>query len=137
MQLRAGLRVDRYILVELLGRGGQGAVWKAVDPLDAAVRALKLIFLEGLDAGAAERARREARAVAKAEHPALVPCRALFEDPAEGIVGLVFDFVPGQSLADAAPRMSPEHRRAALLQIAVALGHVHGIGLLHRDLKPA
>ncbi|WP_437707316.1 protein kinase [Sorangium sp. So ce448] len=137
MQLRPGVRVDRYTLMEPLGRGGQGAVWKVHDPLDGSVRALKLFFLSGLEGGAAERARREARAVAGAVHPTLVPCRALFEAPADGVVGLVFDFVQGQSLADAATRMSLAQRGAVLAQIAAALAHVHGLGLLHRDLKPA
>ncbi|WP_437573275.1 protein kinase domain-containing protein [Sorangium sp. So ce887] len=137
MQLHPGVRVDRYTLIEPLGRGGQGAVWKVHDPLDGSLRALKLFFLGGLDAGAAERARREARAVAGAVHPALIPCRALFEAPADGVVGLVFDFVQGQSLTDAAVRMSLAQRGAVLAQVATALAHVHGLGLLHRDLKPA
>ncbi|WP_437585364.1 protein kinase domain-containing protein [Sorangium sp. So ce1000] len=137
MQLRPGVRVDRYTLIEPLGRGGQGAVWKVHDPLDGSLRALKLFFLSGLEAAAAERARREARAVAGAIHPALIPCRALFEAPADGVVGLVFDFVQGQSLTDAAMRMSLAQRGAVLAQIAAALAHVHGLGLLHRDLKPA
>ncbi|WP_437331531.1 protein kinase domain-containing protein [Sorangium sp. So ce394] len=137
MQLHPGVRVDRYTLIEPLGRGGQGAVWKVHDPLDGSLRALKLFFLGGLEAGAAERARREARAVAGAVHPALIPCRALFEAPADGVVGLVFDFVQGQSLTDAAARMSLGQRGAVLAQIATALAHVHGLGLLHRDLKPA
>lgn len=137
VQLRPGVRVDRYTLIEPLGRGGQGAVWKVHDPLDGSLRALKLFFLGGLETGAADRARREARAVAGAVHPALIPCRALFESPADGVVGLVFDFVRGQSLTDAATRMSLAQRGAVLAQLAAALAHVHGLGLLHRDLKPA
>ncbi|WP_159397407.1 serine/threonine-protein kinase [Sorangium cellulosum] len=137
MHLHPGVRVDRYTLIEPLGRGGQGAVWKVHDPLDGSLRALKLFFLGDLDAAAAERARREARAVAGASHPALVPCRALFEVPAEGLVGLVFDFVQGEALTGAAARMSLAQRGAALGQLAAALAHVHGLGLVHRDLKPA
>lgn len=138
VELGAGVKVDRYVLVEPLGQGGQGTVWKVVDPLDNVVRALKLIFLRDLDARAADRARREAHAVAGAPHPALIPCRGLYEDPAARLIGLIFDFVRGRSLDDAArdPRMSPAHRRAALAQIAAALAHVHGLGVVHRDLKP-
>lgn len=138
VELGAGVKVDRYVLVEPLGQGGQGTVWKVVDPLDNVVRALKLIFLQDLDARAADRARREAHAVAGSPHPALIPCRGLYEDPAARLIGLIFDFVRGRSLDEAArdPRMSPAHRRAALAQIAAALAHVHGLGVVHRDLKP-
>ncbi|WP_169796655.1 serine/threonine-protein kinase [Chondromyces crocatus] len=126
-------------MIEPLGAGGQGAVWKVADPVENAVRALKLFSLQQLEGPDAERARREARAVADASHPSLVPCRGLFELPSERLVGLVFDFVAGRSLADAArdPRMSPEHRRAALVHLAGVLAHVHQIGVVHRDLKPA
>ncbi|EYF02607.1 protein kinase domain-containing protein [Chondromyces apiculatus] len=139
MHLQRGVRVDRYTLVEPLGRGGQGSVWKVNDPLDGGVvRALKLIKLGGMDPAAVERARREARAVWGAAHPALVPCRGLFEELSGNLLGLVFDFVAGRSLLEAArdPRMTGRHREAALRQVADALGHVHGLGIVHRDLKP-
>ncbi|AKT41119.1 serine/threonine protein kinase [Chondromyces crocatus] len=139
MDLRPGLRINRYTLVKPLGMGGQGTVWKVIDPLDGgAVRALKILLVRGLDEAAAARARREARALRHAGHPALVPCRELFEDPAEGIVGLVFDYARGHSLADFAsdPRLTRGHRFAVLHHLADVLAHVHALGIVHRDLKP-
>jgi serine/threonine-protein kinase len=138
VELRSGIRIDRYLLLEPLGRGAQGTVWRVHDPLDGVEKALKLFDLSALPKQGAERARREARAVAKLKHPAVVPCHALFELPAEARLGLVFDLVRGSALTDvarAAP-MTPFHREALLLQIAAALEHVHASGIVHRDLKP-
>lgn len=139
MELRPGIRVDRYVLLAPLGRGAQGSVWRVRDPLDGAEKALKLFELTALSQHGAERARREAQAVAKVKHPAIVACHALFELPAEERLGLVFDLVLGRSLAEAARdvRMTPLHRDALLVQIAAALEHVHAHGIVHRDLKPA
>ncbi|AKT41120.1 serine/threonine-protein kinase [Chondromyces crocatus] len=140
MDLLPGRRINRFTLVRPLGEGGQGSVWKVIDPLDGgAVRALKLLLVRDLDEGAAQRARREARALIHATHPALVPCRELFEVPAEALVGLVFDYQRGRSLADLAadPRLTRVHRQTILVQLADALAHVHALGIVHRDIKPA
>lgn len=138
MELRAGGQVDRYTLVESLGVGGQGAVWKVVDPIDGVVLALKLFELGTLPASATARAEREAEAVAKAaDHAGIVPCRHVFSLP-EGWLGLVFDLVRGEPLSKLLfdPRLGPEHRLAVLGQLASTLAHVHRRGIVHRDLKP-
>src|SRR5690349_18258385 len=102
MQIRPGDRVNHYTLLEPLGEGGQGAVWKVVDPRDGGVvRALKLVALAETGPAGFERARREARILAAARHPALVSCHSLFEEPRDGLVGLVMDLVQGRTLADA------------------------------------
>lgn len=133
--------MNRYELRRQLGAGGQGSVWEVLDVLDphAAVRALKLIQLRDLDPGAAERAWREAQALSGVVHPGLVPCRELFRDSIQNLIGLVFDLVQGQSLAEAAvdPRMTLECRSFILDQLAAVLAHVHALGVVHRDLKPA
>lgn len=138
MELCSGVRVDRYVLLDPLGRGAQGSVWKVRDLLDGAEKALKLFDLAALSKHGAERARREAQAVAKLKHPAIVTCHALFELPAEERLGLVFDLVRGRSLADVTrdARMTGWHREALLVQLAAALEHVHARGIVHRDLKP-
>lgn len=133
------MRLDRYTLVAPLGEGGQATVWKAIDPLEGgAVRALKIFQLGGASPENAERARREAKAIVRSRHPGILPCRSLFEDPAEDLVGLVFDYVRGRSLADSLfdPRMTPEHRPSAVRQLAETLAYVHGLRVIHRDIKP-
>lgn len=139
MELRRGQRIDHYTLLELLGEGGQGAVWKVHDPRDGGVvRALKVVSLAETGPAGFERARREARILATAEHPALITCHGLFEDPRANLVGLVMDLVPGCSLADAlaSGRLVPERTGPVLAQLVDALAYIHGAGLAHRDLKP-
>ncbi len=93
MEISAGARIDRYLLVEPLGEGGQGSVWKAVDALDASrVVALKLVSIAQTKPTHLERVRREARALAKLEHPSLVRCHGLFEDFKASVLGLVLAF---------------------------------------------
>lgn len=138
MTLAPGTLVDRYTLVSPLGEGGQGAVWKATDPLTPGEpRALKLVRLPMSRPADAERTRREARALARLDHPSLVRCHALFEDLKLEILGLSLDFVDGTTLgqARADARFTPRHAGLALAHVASALGYVHGVGVAHRDIK--
>jgi serine/threonine-protein kinase len=138
VELRPGDRVDRYTLVELLGKGGQGSVWKIVDPAIDVVRALKLIDPARLPPNAVDRARIEVDAARQAaDHPAIVPCHAFVHLP-DGRLGLVFDLVRGEplhALLDDA-RFTADHRLAVLDQLAAVLAHIHARGVAHRDLKP-
>lgn len=139
MEISAGARIDRYLLVEPLGEGGQGSVWKAVDALDASrVVALKLVSIAQTKPTHLERVRREARALAKLEHPSLVRCHGLFEDFKASVLGLVLELVDGKSLADALDdaRFTPALRWVVLQHVAQALAHLHERHIIHRDLKP-
>lgn len=139
LDLRAGQRIDHYTLLEPLGEGGQGSVWKVLDPRDGGVmRALKIVSLAETGTTAFERAQREARILAAADHPALVACHGLFEDPRAGLVGLLMDLVPGETLADVVSHgwLDRAHHGALIAQLADALAYIHGRGLAHRDLKP-
>ena len=139
MVLKAGDRIDRYTLLEPLGEGAQGTVWRVLDPLDGGVeRALKLVATETLPPEAAERARREARTMAAAPHPGVVACYGLFEDVSTGLVGIVLELIEGRPLHEVAsdPRMTDTRREALLLQLVEALAHLHAMEIVHRDLKP-
>src|SRR5262245_34828016 len=130
MEIKEGDRIDRYTLLAPIGEGGQGAVWRVLDPLDGGVeRALKLVPTSGVSADAFERARREARTLASAPHPNLVACYGLFEDIPNGLVGLVLELVEGSPLHQVAddPRMTAEHKTALLLQLAEGLAHIHSV----------
>jgi serine/threonine-protein kinase len=140
LQFRSGDRINHYTLLEALGEGGQGSVWKVLDPRDGGVvRALKLVSLAKTGPASFTRAVREARILASVQHPALVTCHSFFEEPRDGIVGLLMDLVPGRSLADAIHTRGLDRGQslALLAQVTEALAYLHNVGLVHRDLKPA
>lgn len=138
MNLEPGTRVDRYILVEPLGEGGQGAVWKARDPLNGdALVALKLMSVAGARTDMLERARREARALARLAHPSLVSCHGLFEDLKLDLLGYSMELVDGVSLRSLShdERLDSGHIAAVLGHVARVLGYLHQNGVFHRDIK--
>jgi tRNA A-37 threonylcarbamoyl transferase component Bud32 len=135
---RDGARtLGRFNLLDVVGSGAFGTVYKARDPeLDRVVaikvpRAGKLAGRNDLD-----RFLREARSVAQLRHPAIVPVHEVSQ--AEGVPYLVSEFVPGITLADLLTSRRPPQREAAALVAAVAdaLQHAHDRGVIHRDVKP-
>ena len=137
--LHAGDRVDRFTLLERLGGGGQGEVWKAQDALSPTpLVALKLVSMRVGASADLERARREARRLAQLRHPGLGRCTGLFEDLERGLVVLVLALVEGGPVSRALGdrRFDRTHREAVLVQVAHALAYLHSQGVVHRDLKP-
>jgi serine/threonine-protein kinase len=133
-----GSRMSHYALLELLGEGGMGAVWRARDETLGRDVAIKVLRSDALrDTDARRRFAREASLVSRLSHPH-VGIVHHFEQH-DGVDYLVMELVEGGSLArriGAGPLAEPEAVRLAL-QIAEALDAAHQLGLVHRDLKPA
>ncbi len=127
-------------ILECLGRGGMGAVYKARQPkLDRFV-ALKVLSRkrEGgpSDAEFAERFLREARALARLNHPDIVAVHDFGEGG--GYHYLLMEFVDGLTLRQLlqTKRLSPEEALAVVPRICEALQFAHDHGIVHRDIKP-
>ncbi len=127
---------ERYALVEVLGEGGMGLVYRAEDRvLDRSV-ALKVLRPELADPSLAERLTREARILARLEHPGIVPVHDA-GILADGRVYYVMKLVRGERLdAFAAARPLTAVLRA-FLRVCETVGFAHASGIIHRDLKPA
>jgi tetratricopeptide (TPR) repeat protein len=129
--------MGRFELVERLGVGGFGTVWKARDKqLDRTV-AIKIPRQAGMSPEDQEKFFREARAAAQLRHPSIVSVHEVGRDGDS--IYIVSDFVRGVTLGDWLTGQQLTNREAAELcaKIADALHHAHEQGVVHRDLKPA
>jgi serine/threonine protein kinase len=124
-------------VLEFVGKGGMGAVYKARQPALDRLVALKILPpAAASDPGFAERFNREARALARLNHPNIVAVHDF------GQVGalhyLVMEFVDGGNLRqiESAGRLAPEQALAIVPQICEALQFAHNEGIVHRDIKP-
>jgi tetratricopeptide (TPR) repeat protein/predicted Ser/Thr protein kinase len=131
-------RIGDYRVLEELGRGGMGAVFRAFD--EGAQREVAVKLLLGAAAFGKDRRRRferEAELLARLRHPGVVPVHACGEH--QGTPFLVLGLVEGESLQEALDREGPlPSRSVAVLgeALAASLSHCHEQGVIHRDLKP-
>jgi len=132
-----GTTLGRYRILDRLGEGGMGTVYRALDERlerEVAIKVLRDDLLR--DDSARRRFRHEARALSRLNHPGIA---TLFDfDAQDGVDYLVLEFVPGETLAAAlASGALPEGRaRAIALGIVEALEAAHEQDIVHRDLKP-
>jgi serine/threonine protein kinase/Leucine-rich repeat (LRR) protein len=133
------LLLGSYVLLEKLGEGGMGQVFKARNWKLGRVVALKLIRKERLDnPDAVRRFQREVRAAAALSHPNIV--HALDADEVGGRHILVMEHIEGTNLAKVVKKNGPLPVAYAcdfIRQAALGLQHAHEKGMVHRDIKPA
>jgi predicted Ser/Thr protein kinase len=132
-----GKHFPQLEILELLGQGGMGIVYKARQrSLDRLV-ALKVLAPESArEAGFADRFSREARTLARLQHPNIVGVHDF--GSVDGLFYLVMDFVDGANLRQAirAGKLSPREALAIVPQVCDALQYAHDQGVVHRDIKP-
>jgi serine/threonine protein kinase len=132
-----GKQFQEYRIVEELGRGGMGVVYKAMQETLQRLVALKLILAgECASDEEIENFLREAMTAAKLRHPNIVSVHEL--DVHEGIYYYTMDYIEGKDLGKLVSDQGMEPRRAVIiaLKVARALSHAHKKGVVHRDLKP-
>ena len=131
-------RIGPFEILDILGTGGMGTVYKAKDPATPRTVALKVLAPRlAEDAQFAARFEREMKTAALLSHPNLV--RALGSGVDQGQRYMVMEYVEGQAL-DQLLKLSgrlPEQRALSIaLDVARALEHAHAAGVIHRDVKP-
>jgi eukaryotic-like serine/threonine-protein kinase len=136
--LAPGSKVGHFEIVETLGRGGMGDVYRARDlrlGRQVALKILPPVFAE--DPGRVGRFRHEARAASALNHPNIV---SVFDTgSSDGLFWIASELVQGETLADLIARgLLPTRKLVDLAcQIAGGLAAAHAVGVIHRDLKPA
>ena len=131
-------RLGNYQILEEIGRGGMGVIYRARQRHSRRIVAVKRIL--GYHADSREtlaRFRREAQAAASLDHPNILPIYEVSESE-DGLPFFSMKFAPGGSLQEVGPALRNDPRQCVALvaKIARAVQHAHGKGILHRDLKP-
>ena len=138
-----GKQVSHYRVLEVIGGGGMGVVYRAEDLRLGRAVALKFLPVEvGNDPRALERFQREAQTASALDHPNICPIHELEEY--EGRPFIVMQLLEGQTLRDWLASSTAEEQSHALtqlldiaMQVAAGLQAAHEKGIIHRDIKPA
>jgi serine/threonine protein kinase len=131
-------RLGNYEILEEIGRGGMGVIYRARQRHSRRIVAVKCVLNYHADSRETlERFRREAEAAASLDHPNILPIYEVSQD-VDGLPFFSMKFAPGGSLAAAAPalRTAPRVSIALIAKVARAVQFAHEQGILHRDLKP-
>jgi serine/threonine protein kinase len=132
-------QVGRYRILEILGQGAMGVVYRARDETLERDVALKLMSLSlGADPDARMRFKREAQSAARLQHPNIVTIYELGEH--EGTPFIAMELLTGldlQQAIQAGLRPDPKVSLPIVLQLLAGLSHAHEHGIVHRDVKPS
>ena len=134
LPIAAGARIGRYQVVGVIGRGGMGGVFEVEDETGAR-HALKSPVHDVSPGGeVTRRFAREANALRLIDHPNVVGATDVFVD--RGQLYLVMEKVVGRTLTSAIPNLAVRQALVLVRQLLDGVGYAHGLGLVHRDLKP-
>ncbi len=122
----------RYRLIEVVGEGGMGRIYKAYDPALNRYVAVKILKVD--DPVLVKRFLREAKSQAKVDHPCI--CRVYEVGVHEGKPFIVMQYIQGETLDRAHHEMPLEAKVRVIRDVALALHAAHKNGLIHRDMKP-
>ena len=134
---RTKFTLGQYRIVDSLGQGGMGHVFKAEDPILKRMVAIKVLPRDRTTPEAIANFTREIRALSSLSHPKLV--RAVDAGNDGNVNYLVTEYVPGADLRKLVRRNGPLSMEAAaniISQVAEGLQHAHQQGIVHRDVKP-
>ncbi|HEX5215596.1 MAG TPA: serine/threonine-protein kinase [Vicinamibacterales bacterium] len=133
-----GQNIGKYRVLDRVGRGGMGTVYRALDETLHREVAIKVLNADLNDEAVAKRFRAEAVTVARLNHPGIATVYELFQHDGQWL--MVMEFLRGETLEALVSRKGalPVTQSAGLcMQALSALAHAHSLGVVHRDLKPA
>ena len=131
-------RLGHYEILEEIGRGGMGVIYRARQQHSRRIVAVKRILAHQVNSHETlVRFRREAEAVASLDHPSILPIHEVSESE-QGLPFFSMKYATGGSLRTAAPtlRKNPRGCMQLMAKVARAIDYAHGKGILHRDLQP-
>jgi len=134
-----GRKIQNYKIISLLGEGGMGTVYKAIDTVLERFAALKIVYLNALpNSTSVERFKREARNQAKLSHPNIVSVYGFVQE--KDILGIAMEYVEGETIESIIKnrgRIDLGYAVELMEQILDGIDAAHNQGFIHRDLKPS
>lgn len=134
-------KIGKYNIIEMLGKGAMGVVYKALDPdinREVAVKTIRFDLIDGDDEEVMGRFMREAQAAGKLDHPNIATIYDVGRE--KDLTYIVMQYVKGQSLQQVIAKkkkFSPKEINDIIIPLCEALEYAHQHGIVHRDIKPA
>ncbi|HEV7502877.1 MAG TPA: protein kinase [Vicinamibacteria bacterium] len=130
--------IGRFRVLAVVGEGAMGVLYRARDEALERDVALKVMRAQAADAADRERFLREARAVARLQHPNIVTLYELGDHEGSPFIAMeLLEGVDLQRAIESGLRPNPRATLPIVLQVLAGLGHAHGHGIVHRDVKPS